>query len=102
MATISKKGESSKAEIKRNFTYQIRMYVPDPRGIDKYFTYDGTVDRTAQLDCGREFDALLQGLVDHIYSYHKVRVNPQNIVIQQIELIDSPEVVEFDACGVPR
>jgi hypothetical protein len=70
-----------------DFTYHVAMYVPDPRQVGSYFTYDGTVCRETGLHSGVDFDVLLQGLADHIFAQLQVRVKPQSIVIQLIELI---------------
>lgn len=70
-----------------NFQYQVKMYAPDPRGVDVYFTYDGRVSRSARIDNGRQFDSLLQGLADHIFAHSHVRIHPDSIVNQFLELL---------------
>lgn len=74
------------------FTYHVQMYVPDPRGVGQYFTYEGTVSRETGLNSGNDFDILLQGLAEHVGDQYQVQINPQDIVIQRIELIPSQRI----------
>ncbi|WP_434676681.1 hypothetical protein [Pseudomonas sp. D3-10] len=69
------------------YTYHVKAYAPDPRGGDNFFTYDGTVDRDEPLSGESEFDALAQGLSDHVFAETSVRVSPNRFVLQQTELV---------------
>ena len=69
------------------YTYHVTAFAPDPRGGDNYFTYDSTVDRDSPLCNETEFDALAQGLSDHVFSETEVRVSPGRFVIQKSELV---------------
>ncbi|MHC5208776.1 hypothetical protein [Pseudomonas chlororaphis] len=69
------------------YTYYVKAYAPDPRGGDNYFTYDSTVDRDRPLSDETEFDALAQGLSDHVFKETEVRVLPGRFVIQKTELV---------------
>ena len=59
----------------------------DPRGGDNFFTYDGTVERDEPLSGESEFDALAQGLSDHVFAETNVRVSPKRFVLQQAEFV---------------
>ena len=69
------------------YTYHVKAYAPDPRGGDNFFTYDNTVDRDQPLSSESEFDALAQGLSDHVFAETNVRVSPGRFVLQQTELV---------------
>ena len=70
------------------YTYHVRAFVPDPRGGDNYFTYDGTVDRLVRIDSGDQYDILLQGLSDHVYKEIGVRCSPNSFVLQSVQRVD--------------
>lgn len=69
-------------------TYHVRAFVPDPRGGDNYFTYDGTVDRSAPIDSGKEYDVLLQGLSDHVFKQTGVRCSPNSFSLQSVQQVN--------------
>lgn len=71
------------------YTYHVKAYAPDPRGGDNFFTYDGTVDRDQPLSEECEYDALAQGLSDHVFAEINVRVSPGRFVLQQTELVST-------------
>lgn len=71
------------------YTYHVKAYAPDPRGGDNFFTYDSTVDRDRPLSDESEFDALAQGLSDHVFAETNVRVSAGRFVLQQTELVST-------------
>ena len=82
------------------FTYHVEAFAPDPSGVDKYFTYDSTVDRDALLNNGQQYEALAKGLSDHIYAAKGVRVSPASIVIKAVELLGSRQEKTFPSAGL--
>lgn len=71
----------------RKHTYHIRAFAPDPRSKDNYFTYNGTVDRSVPIDSVKQYDVLLQGLSDHVYSETGVRCSPNSFSLQSVKQI---------------
>lgn len=84
------------------YTYRVKAHAPDPRREGSFFTYDDTVDRDSALSNGNQFNLLVNGLVDYFQAQTGVRVSPEGLVIEDVELLGSREDTHFPAPGLRK
>lgn len=80
--------KSGVAEMDRQpYQYHVKAFAPDPRGGDNYFVYDSTVERSAPIDSGEQYEILMQGLSDHVLKETGVRCSPASFSLQLVQEI---------------
>lgn len=69
-------------------TYRFAAYCPDPRGGDNNFTFDDYVDVPARLKPSLVQETIVSAFPDHVLRSTGVRVDPQYVVVQLLELVN--------------
>ncbi|PXF31062.1 hypothetical protein WH50_11890, partial [Pokkaliibacter plantistimulans] len=77
------------------YTYKVSAFAPDPDSGERYFTFNGIVNRSELMDSERQYDILLQGLSDHVHSVTGVRCSPNSFALQSVQQVsaESPIVL---------
>jgi hypothetical protein len=79
--------QNSETIADQSYRYHVKAFAPDPRGGDNYFVYDSTVDRSAPINSGEQYELLMQGLSDHVFKETGVRCPPDSFALQLVQEI---------------